>query len=149
MNCGGTDKEADGLSVLSGHSDRSKTTSPLEAEAKLPWFRNVTCKDLKDITPTLLILLGGVLIMIFVIPYAFQSVIVQLKNVAELDAIQERNKQRQINATLERQAEIERNKTLEAEMASGSTPDDSDSIPEPSRLLSSESLTSFSEGSNT
>ena len=70
--------------------------------------------------------------MIFVIPYAFQSIIVQFKNVEELD---EQNKQRQINATLERQAEIERNKTLEAEMASGSTPDDSDSIPEPSRLL--------------
>merc|ERR1719412_2644026 len=69
---------ADRESVLSGASARSKTTSQLEA-AKLPWYRGITCKDIKDITPTVLILLGGLLIMIFVIPYAFSSVIKQLE----------------------------------------------------------------------
>ncbi len=58
---------------------RSKTTSQLEAIAKLPWYRGVTCKDVRDILPTVLILLGGLLIMIFVIPYAFSSVIKQLE----------------------------------------------------------------------
>lgn len=67
------------LSALSNGSGKSKTTSQLEAAAKLPWYRGVTCKDIRDITPTLLILLGGLLIMIFVIPYAFSSVIAQLK----------------------------------------------------------------------
>lgn len=70
---------ADRVSVLSGASGRSKTTSQLEAASKLPWYRGVTCKDIKDITPTVLILLGGLLIMIFVIPYAFSSVIKQLE----------------------------------------------------------------------
>jgi hypothetical protein len=60
-------------------SGRSKTTSQLEAIAKLPWYRGVTCKDVRDIMPTVLILLGGLLIMIFVIPYAFSSVIKQLE----------------------------------------------------------------------
>ncbi|TRY71182.1 hypothetical protein TCAL_17321 [Tigriopus californicus] len=70
---------ADRVSVFSGASGRSKTTSQLEAAAKLPWYRGVTCKDIRDIMPTLLILLGGLLIMIFVIPYAFSSVIKQLE----------------------------------------------------------------------
>jgi len=70
---------ADRVSVMSGASGRSKTTSQLEAAAKLPWYRGVTCKDIKDIMPTVLILLGGILIMIFVIPYAFSSVIKQLE----------------------------------------------------------------------
>ena len=48
----------DRVSVLSGASGRSKTTSQLEAASKLPWYRGVTCKDIKDITPTVLILLG-------------------------------------------------------------------------------------------
>ncbi len=39
----------------------------------------MTCKDVRDIMPTVLILLGGLLIMIFVIPYAFSSVIKQLE----------------------------------------------------------------------
>ena len=98
---GGAEKEADNMSVLSGQSDRSKTTSQLEAAAKLPWYRGVTCKDVKDIMPTLLILLAGVLIMIFIIPYAFESVITQLKNVAEMDRIQELNEERAKNATIE------------------------------------------------
>lgn len=70
---------ADRVSVLSGASGRSKTTSQLEAAAKLPWYRGVTCKDIRDIMPTVLILIGGLLIMIFVIPYAFSSVIKQLE----------------------------------------------------------------------
>ncbi len=44
-----------------------------------PRYRGVTCKDVRDIMPTVLILLGGLLIMIFVIPYAFSSVIKQLE----------------------------------------------------------------------
>ena len=141
---GDTDKKADGLSVLSGQSDRSRTTSQLEAAAKLPWYRNVTCKDLKDITPTLLILLGGVLIMIFVIPYAFSSVIQQLKNVSKMESIQEMKKELARNATLEA---IEREKA--AANVSNSTPEDSESIPDPSRLISSENSSPFSEDLNT
>ena len=145
---GGGDKDADGVSVVSGHSDRSKTTSQLEAAAKLPWYRNITCKDLRDIMPTFLILVGGLLVMIFVIPYAFSSVIQQLENAARMDRIQDLKKERAKNAT----AEAARNATLEAELsgASESTPEDSNSIPEKSRLLSSDSLTSyFSEWLNT
>ena len=70
---------ADRVSIVSGASGRSKTTSQLEAISKLPWYRGVTCKDVRDIMPTVLILLGGLLIMIFVIPYAFSSVIKQLE----------------------------------------------------------------------
>ena len=39
--------------------------------------------------------------MIFIIPYAFESVITQLKNVAEMDRIQELNEERAKNATIE------------------------------------------------
>jgi len=71
---------SDRVSVLSGASGRSKTTSQIEAAAKLPWYKGVTCKDVKMIMPTVLILLCGLLVMIFVIPYAFSSVIQQLEN---------------------------------------------------------------------
>jgi len=143
---GDLDKKADGLSVLSGKSDGSKTTSQLEAAKNLPWYRGVTCKDLKDITPTLLILLGGILIMIFVIPYAFTSVIKQLNNVLEMERIQELNKEIARNATLAKEkARIEAER-IAAEKAFGSTPDDSETIPDPSQLLGSEP---YSEGSDT
>ncbi len=73
----------DRLSVLSRTgSVRSKTNSQLEATAsaeKLPWYKGITFKDIRDIMPTLLILIGGFAIMIFVIPYAFSSVIRQLE----------------------------------------------------------------------
>ena len=70
----------DRVSVLSGASGRSKTTSQLEAAEKLPWYKGVTLKDVKDIMPTVLILIAGLLVLIFVIPYAFSSVIKQLEN---------------------------------------------------------------------
>lgn len=70
----------DRVSVLSGGSGKSKTTSLLADGVKLPWYKGVTCKDIRDIMPTVLILLIGLLIMIFVIPYAFSSVIKQLEN---------------------------------------------------------------------
>jgi hypothetical protein len=95
--------------------------------------------------PTVLILLGGILIMIFVIPYAFSSVIQQLKNVSELDRIQEMKREAARNASLQAalEAEIKAN-------ASASTPKDLESIPEPSRLFSnSETSPPFSEGLNT
>ncbi len=86
----------DRVSVLSGASGRSKTTSQLALEAKLPWYRGITCKDIKDITPTVLILIGGLLIMIFVIPYAFSSVIKQL----EAEHIMEEARARQREAEI-------------------------------------------------
>ena len=135
--------------MLSGKSDGSKTTSQLEAAKNLPWYRGVTCKDLKDITPTLLILLGGILIMIFVIPYAFTSVIKQLNNVLEMERIQELNKEIARNATLAKEkARIEAER-IAAEKAFGSTPDDSETIPDPSQLLGSETSSPYSEGSET
>lgn len=70
----------DRVSVLSGASGRSKTTSQIEAAEKLPWYKGVTVKDVKDIMPTVLILIAGLLVLIFVIPYAFSSVIKQLEN---------------------------------------------------------------------
>ena len=88
---GGGGPHADRVSVLSGASGRSKTTSQLEA-AKLPWYKGITCKDIKDITPTVLILLIGLLIMIFVIPYAFSSVIKQLEAEQIIEAAREAKK---------------------------------------------------------
>ena len=96
---GGGGTTADRVSVLSGASGRSKTTSQLEAASKLPWYRGVTWKDVKDITPTVLILIGGLLIMIFVIPYAFSSVIKQLEAEAALNAAHERAKEELRNHT--------------------------------------------------
>ena len=85
--------DSDTESVVSA---RSKTTSQLEEEAKMPWYRGVTCKDIRAIMPTLLILLGGLLIMIFVIPYAFSSVIKQLK----AEQLMEEAKQRELEARI-------------------------------------------------
>lgn len=136
---GDIDKKADGISVLSHQSNDSRTTSQLEAASKLPWYRNVTCKDLKDITPTILILLGGILVMIFVIPYAFSSVIKQLNIVSEMDRIHAHKKEMARNASIEAA-----NRTAEEALLK-LTQDDS--IPEPSRLVSSENSSQFSEGS--
>lgn len=94
----GAGPHADRVSVLSGASGRSKTTSQLEAAAKLPWYRGVTCKDIKDITPTVVILIGGLLIMIFVIPYAFSSVIKQLEAEALIEAAREQQRLAYIEA---------------------------------------------------
>jgi len=94
---GGGGPHADRVSVLSGASGRSKTTSQIEA-AKLPWYRGVTCKDVRDIMPTVLILIGGLLIMIFVIPYAFSSVIKQLEMEALIEQAREQQRQAYIEA---------------------------------------------------
>merc|ERR1719419_1991002 len=48
--------------------------------------RNITLQDVKLILPTLLILLFTVFIMVTVIPYAFSSVIKQLRAVQALEA---------------------------------------------------------------
>ncbi len=90
--------QADRVSIFSGESKRSMTTSQLEARDKLPWYRGVTCKDIKDITPTVLILIGGLLIMIFVIPYAFSSVIKQLEAEALIEAAREQQRLAYIEA---------------------------------------------------
>jgi hypothetical protein len=46
----------------------------------------VTCRDIKLILPTVLILLFTLFIMVTVIPYAFSSVIKQLQAVMALEA---------------------------------------------------------------
>ena len=128
--------------MISGHSDHSRTTSQLEEATKLPWYRSVTCKDLKDIMPTVLILVGGILICVLVIPYAFSSVLKQLDVVGEMDRIAEYKKELARNATIEaalRKAELD---NANAESTPGS---DSLSIPEPSRLISSDPSLPFSE----
>lgn len=102
---------ADRESVLSGASGRSKTTSQLEAAAKLPWYRGVTCNDVKEIMPTVLILVGGLLIMIIVIPYAFSSVMKQLEAEAIYEAAREQA----------RQLDYERRKAIAADAAGNTT----------------------------
>ena len=82
--------------------------------------------------------------MIFVIPYAFSSVIQQLKNVSEMDRINEMKKEMARNASL-----MAAEAAAAAANASKSTPDDSESIPTPSRLISSEPLSPYSEDLNT
>jgi len=48
--------------------------------------RSVTCRDIKLIMPTVLILLFTLFVMVTVIPYAFSSVIKQLQAVMALEA---------------------------------------------------------------
>ena len=81
-----------------------------EAAAKLPWYRGVTCKDVRAIMPTVLILIGGLLIMIFVIPYAFSSVIKQLENEALVEEARRIKKKMWLEA-----------KQKEAELAASAT----------------------------
>ena len=90
--------------------------------------------------PTVLILVGGILICVLVIPYAFSSVLKQLDVVGEMDRIAEYKKELARNATIE--AALRK-----AEENAESTPgSDSLSIPEPSHLISSDpSLPPFSE----
>eukprot|EP00090_Calanus_glacialis_P026569 TRINITY_DN41803_c0_g1_i1.p1 TRINITY_DN41803_c0_g1~~TRINITY_DN41803_c0_g1_i1.p1 ORF type:complete len:123 (-),score=45.50 TRINITY_DN41803_c0_g1_i1:83-451(-) len=75
------------ISLSSGQSRTSRGTAQIEV--KLPWYMGVTCKDVKDILPTLLILLVGLLIMVLVIPYAFSSVFKQLEMEKEISRIRE------------------------------------------------------------
>jgi len=101
---------SDRVSVLSGASGRSRTTSQIEAANKLPWYRGVTCKDVKAIMPTVLILLCGFLVMIFVIPYAFSSVLQQLENESLIEQAKQMKKKLWMEA-----------KQREAELAAGIT----------------------------
>ena len=88
--------------------------------------------------PTVLILVGGILICVLVIPYAFSSVLKQLDVVGEMDRIAEYKKELARNATIEAALR----KAENAESTPGS---DSLSIPEPSRLISSDPSLPFSE----
>lgn len=98
---GGGDRQS--LKSGAEGSARSRTASQIEADEaerirkELPWYRGVTCKDVKDIMPTVIILLVGLLIMIFVIPYAFSSVLKQLAAESRIEA--ERARLRMINIT--------------------------------------------------
>ena len=79
--------------------------------------------------PTVLILVGGILICVLVIPYAFSSVLKQLDVVGEMDRIAEYKK------------ELARNATIEAALRKAeATPE-----PESSRLISSDPSLPFSE----
>jgi len=83
---GNNQRQVDGTSVLSGGSDKSATS---ESKSNLPWYKDVTWKDVKDITPTLLILLGGLIFMIIVIPWAFESVFQMLDEEAKMKKLTE------------------------------------------------------------
>ncbi|XP_023323416.1 uncharacterized protein LOC111697597 [Eurytemora carolleeae] len=67
----------------------TRTLPTAQLEVKLPWYKSVTWKDIRDILPTLIILLVGLLIMVIVIPYAFSSVIKQLQQEQELNRLRE------------------------------------------------------------
>ena len=112
----------DRVSIMSGDSGRSKNTSQLEAAAKLPWYRSVTCKDVRDIMPTVLILIGGLLIMIFVIPYAFSSVIKQLEMEDQLQAISEATQKKLKEESRRQAAEAAAAAAAEAAAALETTP---------------------------
>ena len=84
--------------------------------------------------PTVLILVGGILICVLVIPYAFSSVLKQLDVVGEMDRIAEYKK------------ELARNATIEAALKkaeANAEPTSEDSIAE--RLISSDPSLPFSE----
>ena len=85
--------------------------------------------------PTVLILVGGILICVLVIPYAFSSVLKQLDVVGEMDRISEYKKELARNATIE--AALKKAENANAEP----TPEG----PESSRLISSDPSLPFSE----
>ena len=70
--------QPDRRSVLSGERIASKVCMKED--------RSITCNDIKLIMPTLLILLFTIFVMLTVIPYAFSSVIKQLRAVRALEA---------------------------------------------------------------
>eukprot|EP00090_Calanus_glacialis_P009737 TRINITY_DN18134_c0_g1_i1.p1 TRINITY_DN18134_c0_g1~~TRINITY_DN18134_c0_g1_i1.p1 ORF type:complete len:101 (-),score=29.34 TRINITY_DN18134_c0_g1_i1:89-391(-) len=76
-----TDLEAQGELGQSRQSLGSGTGSVVSLEEK----RSITCRDIKLIMPTVLILLFTIFIMVTVIPYAFSSVIKQLKGLWALE----------------------------------------------------------------
>ena len=62
------------------------STSSIPSKVYIKEDRSITIKDIKLIMPTLLILLFTIFVMVTVIPYAFSSVIKQLKAVDALEA---------------------------------------------------------------
>jgi hypothetical protein len=60
-------------SVLSGET--------LDGQDSIEEDRSVTCRDIKLIMPTVIILIFTLFVMVTVIPYAFSSVIKQLQGV--------------------------------------------------------------------
>merc|ERR550517_2361554 len=88
-----SDRDKTGLSLdqLSVGSFPSPPPSKaaIQLEVKLPWYKGITLKDIRDILPTLLILVIGLVIMILVIPYAFSSVFKQLAQEREMNRVRE------------------------------------------------------------
>merc|ERR1719464_1899313 len=86
-----TDKTGLSLDQLSVGSFPSPPPSKagIQLEVKLPWYKGITLKDIRDILPTLLILVIGLVIMILVIPYAFSSVFKQLAQEREMNRVRE------------------------------------------------------------
>ena len=62
------------------------SASSIPSKVYIKENRSITIKDIKLIMPTLLILLFTIFVMVTVIPYAFSSVIKQLKAVHALEA---------------------------------------------------------------
>eukprot|EP00090_Calanus_glacialis_P005448 TRINITY_DN14217_c0_g1_i2.p1 TRINITY_DN14217_c0_g1~~TRINITY_DN14217_c0_g1_i2.p1 ORF type:complete len:128 (+),score=53.67 TRINITY_DN14217_c0_g1_i2:82-465(+) len=65
------------------------SASSIPSKVYIKEDRSITIKDIKLIMPTLLILLFTIFVMVTVIPYAFSSVIKQLKAVHALEAAAE------------------------------------------------------------
>jgi len=82
---------------ISSIASTTRTRPTSQLEVKLPWYKSVTWVDIRDIIPTVLILLVGLLIMVLVIPYAFSSVIKQLQQEQELNRLK---KELALNKTL-------------------------------------------------
>jgi hypothetical protein len=61
---------------------------------KLPWYSGFSCRDIRDVIPGFIILILGISVMVLVIPYAFASVIKQLRSedVLSYEELQELNK---------------------------------------------------------
>jgi len=81
------ERRKDGRREESGRNNTDK--AGIQLEVKLPWYKGITLKDIRDILPTLLILVIGLVIMILVIPYAFSSVFKQLAQEREMNRVRE------------------------------------------------------------
>jgi len=58
-------------------------------EVRIPWYQSITARDLLDILPGVIILLLGLSVMGYVIPYAFSSVLRQMEQEARLNRMRE------------------------------------------------------------
>jgi len=54
---------------------------------RLPWYQDITARDLLDILPTILILVNGLAFMIFIIPYAFRQRLNEILNQNQIDSM--------------------------------------------------------------